>query len=124
MGHSSTMLYTLVSAVGTLAALALEITLLVVVLTTVRRHRPDAAAVLAGSAGVTIFSTLASSFFYVVAARLMDRASGGIDAYMTVQAAFSAAMIIVRGLAAVLLIIGLARIAAPPRAVGDPGRYQ
>jgi hypothetical protein len=115
---SSSLLLGLSSLFGTLVSLALEGALLVLALTTIRRHRPEASLFLAASAGVTLFVSLTASVAYPLLARLFST-----DDYVKATALAGLFFTLLRGAAGVLLLVGLVRLATPSPSE-DPTRYQ
>jgi hypothetical protein len=117
MSSPAPLLFSLVRGASTLAALAAEVALLVAILVSVRRHRPDAVPILAASACAAIFATLASSVVY----SLIPMITRGSESMFVFEAGVSAMLTLVRVASIVLLIVGLVRLAAPPRtATGLP----
>ncbi len=88
-------------------AFILEATLLVVALTIVRKRRADASALIAASAGVQMFITLLTPIAYAVMGRL---ASGS---YLEMSVFLQIGFAVVRTIGAVLLILGIVRLADP-----------
>jgi hypothetical protein len=115
---SSSLLLGLSSLFGTLVSLALEGALLVLALTTVRRHRPEASLLLAASAGVTLFGSLTSFVAYPLLARFFSP-----EDYVKATAVAGLFFTLLRATSGVLLLAGLVRLATPP-ASEDPTRYQ
>ena len=110
-GASTRELLTLVYGASWLIAVACEIALLVVVMTIVRRHRPDAYRPLlvwaASSLGLGIVGRVAG----FVTTRFM--ATGGIDALVRMQLINGVVGIAIHVALVVLLIRGLVAIAQP-----------
>ena len=105
---------TLGSAVSTLIGLVLEIGLLVVALTVVRRRRADAGALIAASSGISLALLIISPLAYAGIARFVG--VGGTDDYMRASMMLQIVMALIRGAAFVLLIFGIFRLAtAPPQ---------
>lgn len=109
---SSTQLLAVLTGLATLLHLGLSITLFLVVVTVVRRHRPDAWGLLAAAFGL---QTANSVFHFVAPMALRLFTHGGVDALLAFQA-------ILTGVGAVesvaycgLLAAGLVRLAQPPR---------
>ena len=88
-------------------AFILEVTLLVVALTIVRKRRADAGALIAASAGVQMFITLLTPIAYAVMSRL---ASGS---YLEMSVFLQIGFAVFRAIGAVLLILGIVRLADP-----------
>lgn len=100
------------SSVSTLLAVALEVVMLVVALTTVRRRRADAGGLLAASAGIQLVASV--SYPVVLASiRFLITTSSTSD-YMRVSTAIQLVMSVIRAAAGVLLILGIIRLATPP----------
>jgi hypothetical protein len=89
-------------------AFILEATLLVVALTIVRKRRADAGALIAASAGVQMLITLLTPIAYAVIARLAG-GSSHLEMSVFLQIGFA----VLRAVGAVLLILGIARLADP-----------
>ena len=102
----------LASGLSTLVGLAIQIALLVVTLTVVRRHKPQAVTPLATSFGLGIATTVASAVAYPLLAAVMSR-SGGFDNYMLMQSALSVGFALVHMVSGVLLVLGLVKLATP-----------
>jgi hypothetical protein len=102
----------LASGVSTLAGLALQIALLVVTLTVVRRNKPGAVAPLAASFAIGIASTVLGVLVYPLIGVVTSR-SGGMESYMLVQSATTVGFALVHVVSGVLLVLGLLKLAAP-----------
>jgi hypothetical protein len=107
MGSSSSILMTVSSLITGSLAFILEVTLLVVALTIVRKRRADAGALIAASAGVQMFITMLAPIAYAVMGRL---ASGS---YMEMSVFLQIGFAVFHAIAAVLLILGIVRLADP-----------
>jgi hypothetical protein len=100
------------SGLSTLLGLAIQVALLVVSLTVVRRHKPHAVAPLASSFAVNLVATLLGVVAYPVAGMMADR-SGGVESFMVVQSALTVGFALVHMVAGVLLVLGLVKLATP-----------
>jgi hypothetical protein len=96
---------------ATVVGLALQVGLLVVALTVVRRHKPEAVPLLAGSFAVGIASTVLSAVAYPLAAALVQ--PDGMRHYAMTQAALSVGFMLLHLVSGVLLILGLVKLATP-----------
>jgi hypothetical protein len=105
------MIMGLASALSTLVGLAMQVALLAVVLTTVRRHKPRAVPLLAASFGVSIASTILSAAAYPMAGLVASRT--GVQNYAVVQASLSVGFALVHIVSGVLLLLGLVKLATP-----------
>jgi hypothetical protein len=105
----------LAGGVSTLVGLAVQVALLVVTLTVVRRNKPRAVPMLAASFGIGIASTLLSVVAYPVLAAVTSR-SGGMDSYMLGQSAVTVGFALVHAVSGVLLVLGLVSLATPETA--------
>jgi hypothetical protein len=119
---ADSMLLSIVSGLGFLVRLGIEVTLLIVALTTVRTRRPEAAPMLVAASGTQIFGTLVAYGLNFFLARLpYESADKRMLGYAVVQA--STMMLALLG--GVLLLLGIFKLAqAPQTASTDPGRYQ
>ncbi len=109
------------SAVGTLAVLAAEVVLLVVVLTSVRRNKPRAVGGLIAAAIIMIASTVLSLVAYpLLGFALASR--GDVETTMLGYAAMGIGFSLLHTLAIVLLAVGLMRVAAPETSESAFGR--
>ena len=98
--------------ISTVVGLALQIALLVVSLTVVRRNKPAAVTPLVASFVIGIVSTVVSVVAYPLLATLMT-SSGGIDKYMLMQSALTVGFTLVHMVSGVLLILGVVKLATP-----------
>jgi len=114
MEHDTTWMM-LASGLSTLTGLAVQIALLVVTLTVVRRNKPRAVPTLAASFGIGIASTLLSVVAYPLLALVANR-SGGMDSYMLMQSAVTVGFALVHVVSGVLLVLGLVSVATPETA--------
>ena len=105
----------LVNGVGSLAVLAAEIALLVVVLTTVRRNRPQAMGTLLASAIISIAGTVFAPIAYPLAAAAIERSEGGFERISLLYAMIGVGFSLLHTLALVLLVVGVVRLASPER---------
>jgi hypothetical protein len=125
---------TVTSFLGSAMYLVVDVIFIVVALTSVRRHRPDAALVFTGAAVLEIFTSLAGWVGYYVAARVLARSwsayspssSGGLmGSYYTIYGAIHLGTSLMGVLAKVMMIVGVVRLATPaPQRAYDPGRYE
>ena len=99
------------AGLSTLVGLVIQIALLVVSLTVVRRHKPNAVAPLAASFSIGIASTMVSVVAYPLLSTVMT--SAGIDKYMLMQSALTVGFTLVHMVSGVLLILGLVKVATP-----------
>ena len=114
----------MVSALGWLAHIAIDVVFVVISLTIVRKHRPDAALLLAGGAGVSLVTMLGTWMAYTIGPRIVPSASlvGAMPTFYTAVALGSSMMGV---LGQILIIAGVVRLARPERTVSaDPGRYE
>jgi hypothetical protein len=100
-------------SISTLLGLGVSIALLVVTLTVVRRHKPQAVVPLAASFGIGIVSTLSSVVVYPLLATVTHSSSDGIGSYMVMQSAVTVGFALVHMVAGVLLVLGLVKVATP-----------
>jgi hypothetical protein len=98
------------SSVSTLLAVAVQIALLVVSFTVVRRHKPRAVPLLASSFAIGLASTVLSVVAYPLAAALM---AGGMERFMLAQSALTVGFALVHMVAGVMLVLGLVKLATP-----------
>jgi hypothetical protein len=105
----STALVSAAYGLSTLIGLIVQIALLVVVLTTVRRNKPRAVPPLAASFGIGIASTAASIVVYPLLSMMTD--SGGIERMLLVQSAVTVGFSLVHMVSGVLLVLGIVRLA-------------
>ena len=105
---------TLSSGIATLVSLVLYGAMLAVVLTVVRRNKPAAVMSLAAAAVINLVTTVVSPIAYAVVPVLAR--SEGNDHYQLVFAAMSLGMTLIHTISGVLLIVGLAKLAAPEAA--------
>jgi hypothetical protein len=101
----------LASGVGTLAVLAVEIALLVVVLTVVRRNRPRAVGLLLASTVISIAATVLTPVTYMLVPSAIMSAGGGVERVSLLFAVLGVGFALVRTLAGVLLVVGIVRLA-------------
>lgn len=109
MGSSSILV--LVSGfISTSLYFLLDVALLVVALSIVRKRRADAGLLIAASAGLQMFTTVTSRLVYAGMARLATGSSyGEMSAFVSIGFTFFHAI------SAVLLILGIVRLAADPK---------
>lgn len=106
--HDDTFLLTLVASVSWLVSLAMQVTLLVVALTTVRRVSTDASSLLAISAGIDIVSGCVR----VAAPVLIARVADGSGAMLRANAVTTLLGTLLHLGAFGLLVAGIVRLAA------------
>jgi hypothetical protein len=91
-------------------AFVLEVALLVVALTIVRKRRADAGALIAASAGLQLVTTVTIPIIYAGIGRLTT-GSG----YLEMAAVVQIGLAFFHAISAVLLILGVVRLAADPK---------
>jgi hypothetical protein len=96
-----------------LVQIGATIWLLVVVLRTVRMHRPDAWKGLCAAVALSLGSTIIGSIASVVTPFIATR-EGGVDSYMRVMAAQSLFFTALHAVYFALFIPGIAKLARPP----------
>jgi len=101
------------TAVGSILAIAVDVALLIIALTVVRKNRPDTVGFFAGAAGIFLFATLASPLVTASTAFYGARGTGGVDQYVAISTLVGMAFAVFRTIAFVLLLIGIARLAQP-----------
>jgi hypothetical protein len=107
---------TLMSAaygLSTLVGVVIQIVLLVVTLTVIRRNRPSAVAPLAASFAVGLLSTAGAVVVYPLVSYASVNMSGGFDRFALFQAATTVGFTLLHAIAGVLLVLGLVRLATP-----------
>jgi hypothetical protein len=109
LSSSNSILVTVGSLITGGIAFFLEAALLIVALTVVRKRRADAGALIAAAAGVQMLATLLTPIAYNVVGRLSD-ASSFVGTSVFLQLGFS----VLRAVGAVLLILGIVRLASDP----------
>ena len=87
----------------------LQVALLVVALTIVRKRRADAGALIAASAGLNLFLTVLTPIAYALIPRV-----GGSSSYLEISVFLQLGFSIFHAVAAVLLILGVVRLASEP----------
>ena len=102
---SGALLSTAVSLISGSLAFLLDVSLLVVALTIVRRRRADAGILVAASAGVQLFTTITIRVAYAVMASMASASYRELAAFIQLGGAFANAI------AMVLLILGLVKLA-------------
>jgi hypothetical protein len=111
--HEISLWSSVAAGVGTLAVLAVEIALLVVVLTVVRRNRPRAVGLLLASAVISIAATVLQPVSYTLVPMAVERSGSDFEKLSLLFAVVGVGFALVRTLAGVLLVVGVARLAAP-----------
>lgn len=91
------------------------IAFLIVTLTAVRSRRPDAWAPLASGAGIILADYALRWVFSVLAPLAMSRVGSGMSGYYAMQSAVTVGGTIIAAIAWGLIMIGVVRIASPPR---------
>jgi hypothetical protein len=125
MSSSASLIMTLVGFASTLVIASLEVALLVVILTTVRRHRPDAYSLLAIGTGLDLVFTVLGTISAFATSIFGIRGEGGIETYAQMYAATTAFFMLAHAAARVTFIVGLVRLARPTAdPMRDPGRYE
>ena len=110
MSSSSSILVLVTSFISSALSFLLEVALLVVALTIVRKRRADAGLLIAASAGLQMFTTVTSRFVYAGMGRLVNGSS-----YAETSAVVSLGFSFFHAISAVLLILGIVRLAADPK---------
>lgn len=113
MTSSDTLLITVSSGLGIVVGLVLDIALLVVALTIVRKANSTASGLLAGAAGVFLVVSILSPIAHMGASRV-----GGASDTIAIIAVLNLAFMLVRSAGFVLLIVGVAKLAS-----GDRGQH-
>jgi hypothetical protein len=116
MGSSTSLLVTTSSFITGSIAFILEVALLVVALTVVRKRRTDASALIAASAGVHLVLTVVSPIAYALIARTTGVGSSYVEMSVLLQLGFT----VFRAVAMVLLILGVVRLASDPSPSASP----
>jgi len=122
MSSSNHILATILGGFSTFLTFAVEITLLVIALTTVRSRRPDAAMPLVIGAAIHALATLFHSLLFTFVVPSIAR-SGSAESLPTIYAAigFVFTLIHLAGWGAILF--GIVKLAGPQQRPGDPTRY-
>jgi uncharacterized membrane protein len=102
---NGSLLSTVVSLVSGTLSFIIDVSLLVVALTIVRKRRADAGLLIAASAGVQLFTTITIRIAYAV------MGSVGSSSYREVAALIQLGGTFANTLAAVLLILGIVKLA-------------
>ena len=103
---SDSIISTLASLVSGSLAFLLEVGLLAVALTIVRKRRQDASLMIAASAGVQMFLTIVIPIVYATMART------SVSSYRTAAAFIQLGTSFVHAISAVLLILGIVKLAS------------
>jgi hypothetical protein len=98
---------------STLVGIVVQIALLVVTLTVVRRNRPNAVAPLAASFGIGLAGTAGAVVVYPLLSLASVNMGSGFDRFALLQAATTVAFSLLHAVAGVLLVVGLVRLATP-----------
>jgi hypothetical protein len=115
MGSSSSILVMVSSFISSSLTFLLEVALLVVALTIVRKRRADAGLLIAASAGLQMVTTVTAPLVYSGMSRLTS-GTGYREMIAVVQLGFS----FFHAISAVLLILGIVRLAADPKDSRSP----
>lgn len=113
MSSGDTLFLSIASGLGGLVALGFGIAFLVLSLTTVRMHRPDASGLLSAAAGLYLADVVVVRGLYLVGPMLMQHGSG-MDGYRTFLAAVNLLGVMFHVAWMTTLLLGLVRIARPP----------
>lgn len=105
----------LVHGLHTLVSIGCHIALLVVVVTVVRRHRPDAQGALLGWAILALVGAAIFPVFMMASVMIFSRQ--GVDAVLAVQAFNTIVSLLFTLVVSILLVRGLAKLAQPPKPV-------
>jgi hypothetical protein len=116
---SQNLFMSLASGLGGLVSLGFGIAFLVVTLTTVRMHRPDASGMLATAAGLYLADVVVIRGLYMVGPTLVSR-TGDFDAYSSFLGAVNLLGTMFHVAWMTTLLLGLVRIARPPPQVVLP----
>ena len=111
---SDSILSSAVSLISGTLSFLLDVSLLVVALTIVRKRRADAGLLIAASAGLQLFTTIAIRIAYAAMASMAASSFRGIAPFIQLGGAFSNAI------AMVLLILGLVKLASDAPANPSP----
>jgi hypothetical protein len=112
---STSLLVTASSFITGTISFILEVALLVVALTVVRKRRADAGALIAASAGVHLVLTVVSPIAYALIARL-----AGTGGYLEMSVFLQLGFTVFRAIGTVLLILGVVRLASDPSPTATP----
>ena len=96
-------------------AFLLGVALLIVALTVVRKRRADAGALIAASAGLNLVLTVVSPITYSLISRV-----GGSSSYLEMSVFLQLGFSVFHAVAAVLLILGVVRLASEPGSGASP----
>jgi hypothetical protein len=103
---NDSILSTVVSLVSGTLSFLLDVSLLVVALTIVRKRRADAGLLIAGSAGVQLFTTITIRIAYAVVGSMHSSSTRDVYSLLQLGGAFANAV------AVVLLILGIVKLAS------------
>lgn len=118
---SSTLIASIITGTGTFLTFALEVAFLIVILTSVRPKRPDAAMPLLAAAGIGLFVTIVGSLVHSFVTPAIVR-SGSHESIATIYAVIGFIFTLFRLVALAALLFGIVKLANPPRP-NDPTRY-
>jgi hypothetical protein len=122
MSGGGSALMMLTSVLCTLLNVAVEVTLLVAILTVVGKYRKDAVFVLASAAGLSLFGTLFGAVGYSLGgaaiSRMASSGSSGIDRFYVFNSAMHVASTLIFVSATVCLLVGIVRLAK-----GEPSNH-
>ena len=116
-GTSALMMVT--STLCTLLILAVDVALLIAVLTVVGKYRKDAVFVLASAAGLKLFGTLFGAIGYSFSSAAMGRMSstsswgGGYNRFYLLNSALHVGSTLIFVSATICLLVGLVKLAKP-----------
>jgi UPF0716 family protein affecting phage T7 exclusion len=113
---SSLMMVT--SALCTLLTIAVDIALLIAVLTVVGKYRKDAVFVLASAAGLYLFGTLFGAIGYSLGSAAMSRmSSGGYERFYLFNSAMHVGSTLIFVSGTICLLVGIVKLVKP-----EPGQ--
>ena len=121
MSSSTSILASLISGFATFLTFAVEISLLVIPLTTVRSRRPDAAMPLVIGASVHAIATILQSITYAFVVPSLAR-SGSIESLPTIYAVIGFVFTVFHLVGWGAILFGIVKLANPQRPA-DPTRY-
>jgi hypothetical protein len=111
----STTLYGVISGFCSFIMFIVYVAFLIVTTTAVRARRPDAWSPLASGAGILVADYALRWSFSFLAPIAMSRAGSGMSSFYDMQASIAVAGTIIGVIAWGLIMIGVVRIASPPR---------
>jgi|SRR4051812_44026166 hypothetical protein len=110
---SSPLLLAATSALTTALFLLVDIVFLVLIVTTIRRQRPDAWGLLAAAVGVALLTNLLNVVSGLVGSMFVS-GSGGMESFIHYTAASHLLLTMTGITARILLVIGVLRLARDP----------